>query len=171
VTNDASHPFQIAVCPTTGWAEPVIEWATKGKYTHSYLVLADRTYSMEPDGLVEREFGFWGENSAYSNFETTADEQRAIVKYITDHAHLEYDYIGDEIVGLDDVTPRFMDPFWHVIEHFEDKMRPDHAFCSAFSDATFTSAGIKVFDDGRPSRAVTPMDLWRMFKAQGWVTA
>lgn len=173
MTADALHPWQIAVCPTTGWAEPIIEWATRGRMTHSYLVLADCTYSMEPGGLIERPLGYWGENSAYSAFEyaprTEHLRKSIILDFLAEHDDAKYDYLGDEIVGLDDVTPPFLDPFWHWVEKLEDKARPNAWYCSAFTDAAMTHAGFTVIDDGRPFHSVTPMDLYREFVKRGWV--
>lgn len=167
MSTDASRPYQFGVCVTTGWTHGLISWATGGQYTHAYLVLPDSTWSMEPGGLIQRPLENWGSNNPHSLYDMKDEQKKLVTQFITDHQGVRYDYLGDFIVGLDDLTPNWMDPFWHQVEHWEDKLIPAW-FCSAFIDAAFTSAGVTVEDDGRPDRGVTPMDLYRVIDKNKW---
>lgn len=171
MSTDALSPYQFGVCVTTGWTHKTIAWATGGEYTHAYISLPGETWSMEPGGLVKRELEHWGDDNPHSRYDLTTEQKMLLIKFISDHQGVKYDYVGDFIVGLDDVTIAAMDPFWHQIEHWEDKISPAW-FCSAFVDAAFTYAGIKVIDDGRPAHGVTPMDLYRLvIQKNGWEEA
>lgn len=165
--SDRDHLYQIATCPTSGFFSKTIEGVTGGRMTHAYLIDRDGTWSMETGGLIFRPFDYWGDNSVYSRFLTTDRERKAIDRFIDAHQDVPYDWFGDLIVGLDDLTPNWLNGFWHQVEHWEDKLSPGY-FCSAFVDAAFTFAGFEVFNDGRPSHAVTPMDLYREFVNRGW---
>lgn len=162
-------PWEIHVCQTKGWASPIIEGATGGKYTHSYLTTASHSYSMEPTGLVRREFGYWGDDNPHSEFRLDSKQKMRVNQFLTAHALAKYDYPGDVLVGIDDLTPPFLDPVFHRIEAWRTQSGAQLWFCSAFTDAAFTYAGVKVFDDGRPFGGVTPMDLYRLFLSKGWV--
>lgn len=164
---DRDHTYQIAVCETRGIFSKSIQRVTGGRYTHSYLIDGDGTWSMEPGGLIYRPFDYWGDANPTSGFEATAVQQHLIDQFVENHQHTPYDWFGDLIVGLDDLTPDWMNPFWHEIEHLEDKVSPG-MFCSAFTDAVMTAAGFHLFTDRRPSHAVTPMDLYREFRDRGW---
>lgn len=164
--SDEEHQWQIAVCETGGIMKKPIQFATGGRKTHSYLVLDTCTYSMEPGGLVERPFDYWKGNPVYSEFASTTLQQTMILNFLRQHSKAKYDYLGDFIVGIDDLTPARYDKLFHRIEKLEDTLSWAW-FCSAFTDAAFTYAGFKVFDDGRPFHAVTPMDLYRLFISTG----
>jgi len=164
--SDKDHLWQIAVCETGGLFKRPIEFATGGRKTHSYLVTDTSTLSMEPGGLVRRPFDYWGGNPVYSQYDLTREQRARILGFIGAHRNARYDWIGDILVGFDDLTPAQLDTLFHLIEHIEDKLSWAW-FCSAFTDAAFTYAGVKVIDDGRPFHAVTPMDLYRQFIKDG----
>lgn len=167
---DAEHQWQIAVCETSGWAKKPIEFATGGRKTHAYLVLDTCTYSMEPGGLIQRPFDYWRGRPVYSRFATgTALKQQMILSFLRQHAKARYDFPGDILVGIDDLTSPKLDGLFHLIEKAEDTLSWAW-FCSAFADAAFTYAGFKILDDGRPFHAVTPMDLMREFVRRGWAS-
>jgi hypothetical protein len=172
--SDREHQWEIGVCTTEGWAKYPIQFATKGRYTHSYLVTGDDaaeyglekgTYSMEPGGLIWRPYDYWGADNPHSRFRLVPFERQLVAEFVLAHGEAKYDYLGDLIVGLDDLTPAYLDKLFHQIEHIEDELNRAW-FCSAFTDAAFTAAGIHVFTDGRPFHAVTPMDLYRLFEKQ-----
>ena len=165
--SDAEHPFEIAVCSTAGWVAKGIQDVTGGKYNHTYLITPNYTWSMEPGGLVKRPHDYWGSDNPTSRLGLAGRAPYQFLDFIGAHRKVRYDFVGDGIVGLDDLTPAWMDPFWHFIEHWEDKLVPAW-FCSAFADAAAEAAGVQLFDDGRPYHAVTPMDIYRLFVAKGW---
>lgn len=168
MARDAENPWQIAVVETQGWAKRPIQLATGGRFTHAYLTTSTHSFSMEPGGLIRREFGYWGEHAVYSRFDLTAAQKLSVLRFLDAHALAKYDWVGDGLVGLDDVTPAFLDRAFQHLEAFEDKVSWAW-FCSAFVDAAFTEAGITVVDDpGRPYHGVTPNDLARAFESRGW---
>lgn len=167
---DADHTWNLAVVQTGGfWSKP-ISLATRGRYTHAYTITGDATWSMEPAGLVQRAFDYWGDSAVYSDLQMTQQAKTAAAAWLAQRAHVgvEYDYRGDFIVGLDDITPAFLDPLFKRLEHAEDHLDPYRMFCSAFADDFASAAGIQLFQDGRPFHGVTPMDLYNLFVKKGW---
>lgn len=167
ILQDSLHPYEIAVCQTSGWTKKPIEFATGGPYTHSYLVRDKDTVSMEPGGLIARPLGYWGESSAYTRFGLTKTQRHLVDSFIDNRRDAKYDYLGDVIVGFDDLTPNFLNGAFHLVESVEDRISP-FWFCSAFTDAAFTFAGITVIEGFKFPHGVTPMDLYRMMVSHGW---
>lgn len=176
-TLDEQHVWEIAVCETGGWTKKPISFATGGPYTHSYMPLGALTvrgkqyapgnWSMEPGGLIWRPFGYWGEESAYTRFDLSNHQKHLVKSFMVQHERAKYDYVGDVIVGIDDLTPNFLNGAFHFIEHYEDALSP-RWFCSAFTDAAFTFAGVTVIEGFKYPHGVTPMDLYRMMVSHGW---
>jgi len=178
---DQDHLFEIFTCQTSGFFKYPIEFATRGRETHSYMTIGPNvpnlkpgTYSMEPGGLVWRPFDYWqpaDRTNPHSNFHLDKHQQVRLVNFLIAHKNVKYDWFGDILVGIDDLTPKFMDPAFHLVESVEDRISP-FWFCSAMSDAAFTAAGVTVIE-GRKKWAehgVTPMDLFRDWKRRGWTS-
>lgn len=180
MSGDQDALFEIFTCQTSGFFKYPIEFATKGRQTHAYITVGPNllnlkpgTYSMEPGGLVWRDFDYWqpaSKNNPHSRFELDKHQQVNLCKFIIAHKDARYDWFGDGVVGLNDVSPCFTDPAWHLFEAAEVRVFPNWWFCSAFADAAFTSVGETVIR-GRSkltAKAVTPMDLTRDWVARGW---
>lgn len=166
--SDTAHKFQIAVTKTTGPLGHLIDDVTDGPFTHCYIIDEFATYSMEPDGLHKRPFDFWGTDNPTSQFDLTWVQQAKLAAFVAMHAGITpYDFIGDGIVGLDDLTPTWLDPLWRDLERFEDAHSPAW-FCSAFAVAALRYAGVTILPD-RPAHSITPMDLYHLFTQEGWV--
>lgn len=167
---DGQFPFEIFTCKTDGFFAPIIDWATDGDENHTYITLGDHSVSMEPGGLIKRPLGYWGPNNPHSQFKLNADKIVKLDAFIHAHRNAKYDYAGDVLVGVDELTGEFADKLFHLLEHVEDKVSP-FWFCSAFADAAFTYAGVTVIEGRRKweEHGVTPMDLYReCFVPNGW---
>jgi hypothetical protein len=180
-TNDELWPWEIFVCATNGIFAKVIDDVTKGKENHSYISVPagfwghkePGSLGMEPGGLTWRPAGYWGPANPHSQFRLDVRGVERLKHFLTQHKNAKYDYAGDGLVGFDNLTPQFLDPFFHVLEHIEDEISP-FWFCSAFSDAAFTFAGVTVIEGRKhwEEHGVTPMDLYReAFVPRGWEPA
>jgi len=177
--SDRDAMFEIFTCETNGLFKYPIRFATGGKQTHSYLTVGENdrgirpgAWSMEPGGFKWRDYDYWGANNPHSKFQLNGKEIELFLDFIVAHKKARYDFLGDFIVGLDDLTPGFFDRGFNWIEHIEDKLSWAW-FCSAFTDAAMSATG-RVVIEGRKTweqHGVTPMDLFRSFVARGWALA
>lgn len=178
-TNDELYPWEIFVCATNGVFAKVIDKVTDGNENHAYISVpagfwpgteGPGSLGMEPGGLTWRPAGYWGPNNPHSQFKLDTRGVERLKHFLIAHKKAKYDYAGDVLVGFDDLTKQFLDPFFHVLEHIEDEVSP-FWFCSAFADAAFTFAGVTVIEGRKhwEEHGVTPEDLYRQcFVARGW---
>lgn len=181
-TNDELWPWEIFTCQTDGLAADVIQRVTGGKENHSYISVPSGFWpgttgpgslGMEPSGLTWRPAGYWGPKNPHSQFKLDTRGVERLKHFLVQHKNAKYDYVGDVLVGFDDLTKQFADAFFHLLEHIEDEISP-FWFCSAFSDAAFTFAGVTVIEGRKhwEEHGVTPMDLYRLcFVVNGWEPA
>lgn len=163
----AEHPFEIAVVHLDGWFPSVIDWATRGEYCHSFAIANGHLIEAEPQGVVLSPLNRYdGMNVLVSRFDFDEDEEEKFSDFLHQQLGKKYDYVGDVIVGLDDVTPHFLDPVWHLIEHAED--HDSSWFCSALSDRAVTAAGRTLIPGRKITKSVTPNDIAREFVRRGW---
>lgn len=160
----AEHPYEIAVVSLEGPFPDLIDWATHGHYCHAFPILPTKLIEAEPQGVIESPLNRYdGCEVLVSDLKLNVVEQVKFAAFVEAQVGKRYDFLGDFLVGMDDVTPKFMDPMWHLIEHLEDR---EHCwFCSALADATVSATGRKLFTDGRPFHAVTPNDIARLLQA------
>lgn len=164
----ADHTYEIAAIQMSGFWPRVINVVTRSKWDHEFVILDDCIVEANAGGVRKLPLDYYdGCTVIPSQYALNPDEQAKLKAFTLSQVGKPYDYLDDFAIGMYDLTnPVTGNWLWKLIEKSLEE--DGHWECAALADAAMTAAGIKVFDDGRPTHAVSPSDLANLFLAKGW---
>jgi len=137
--------FYKANQPYADWTDRLIAFYTKGKYSHTELIIDDFMYSTSPrDGKVRKKKHIYCEN-IWDYVEVKNIEKEKILEFFELTKGQKYDYIG--ILG-------FVIPF---------KDRSNEWFCSEWVSNALKIAGYKNLWTKEPSK-ISPNHLYKLLR-------
>lgn len=147
----------------TGFWAWLIRLATRSPYAHAFLWVGGGIVEAEPSGARSAPSHYadvyWCErlSDQLSNAQRNLAVSWALAQTKTrDGKGTPYSWVDDAEIGVVDVFG--WAPGW---------MRRRLAStctlqCAQLCDAAYATAGVQLFDDGRPCGGVSPADLWRL---------
>lgn len=154
---------QITIVRSTGFWPFIIRAVTASHWSHNTIIISDtECVSAEGSGVkIMKRSDF--PDSVTSDFILTDREQLAIKAFALGQVGKRYGYLTDFWIGIALIT-KAKTPRW-IERILSNKSTWE---CAQLCDAAYTYAGIHLFRDDRPTGAVYPGSLAKIFVSYGW---
>lgn len=141
------------VVRTKGFVAWMIRLATRSKYNHAFICLADGSVvEAQPGGAIHDPLGYTLGNAEFSHIVLSPTQRAAICEAALLCVGVPYNWLDIVSIGLLQygIKPKFI------------RTRVEHSrnlICSQLVDFCYLLAGVHLFNDGRLPMDVTPEDL------------